>query len=409
MFHVDSGRDPQPPPRGILEEARSLVFGRHHCLRLESSLDLLDEHLQRELRQQSSRREALLKRSESLGDSGRELARDRCNAVQRRFDEGMARINQRLGENLRDQTLPASAAMTKVEGFVEELSRSDIATETAGGVDRLSLSPDFVEKVVGQLKSLGRDAFEADSSLIRGELEALARMASSELASILKVDVSVPLPEFDETGLWEKYQKPIQFDSQWHRDLPRTSSRSYLSQGLKWVSVIVSGGGIVLSVLAFYGVDVKALVRQHGWIVPFVFFAGLVWAAVEDRKTRREKLEQEAINLRGQLETEIKKFLQDKVMPYWQSSASQYLRDAQKSVGLAIEQQVGPTLTRQAKSDASERAEVQAKLKFAESRVQDLTGFRQQVVQLRKAAQEARQVFEQAAREALPLSKPAPG
>ena len=127
---------------------------------------------------------------------------------------------------------------------------------------------------------------------------------------------------------------------------------------------------------------------------------GAVWALLGPNKIHEDRLELELSRLREPLANDVKRLL-ERVLREWQARASQYVRDVQKAIGREIEELVRSALTDQVNSDRHQHSAIQQKIGISDNRLRGLSGFLQQVSQLRKSVLECRQVLEQAVRDAL--------
>ena len=264
--HVGPGLRSLSAYSGILEQARALVFGSQQCQRFEASLDTIAEYIQKELQQQTSRRNALIRRCEGLGDPRRERGiREQCDATRRSLDDGLNRLNDQLADHFRERMLPMSAPMKRINELLGSLSIGDIAEEASGSIIALSMAKAFSQKVVTLLQEIGREAFARDLDLLRSELESLTKTAASNLTSILNVPFSIRYNQPDEPALWDAFQKSVHFDPQWHSQLPKISVYERAFQGGKrWIAPITAFMAFLFSDKAIYPLpeQLQSLLRR---------------------------------------------------------------------------------------------------------------------------------------------------
>ena len=131
-----------------------------------------------------------------------------------------------------------------------------------------------------------------------------------------------------------------------------------------------------------------------------VALVGAVWALLGPNKIHEDRLKLELSRLREPLANDVKRLL-ERVLRDWQARASQYVREVQKAIGQEIEELVRSALTDQVNRDRHQHSATQQKIGISDNRLRGLSGFLQQVSQLRKSALECRQVLEQAVRDVL--------
>src|SRR5208337_224518 len=183
--HLDPEAAPPPVPGFLLDErsdVRQGLFACQQARRLESALELLHERVQQDLRQHEARRKALMRRSSSLNDMGRERAlQEASGAIRRALEESRARTEAELDEFQHERLLPTSVPNNKINNLLEDLTTDDIARETLGGIVQLGVAPRVRQAVRRLIGDIVRADLRATLERLNLETKAMTGEAVSKL------------------------------------------------------------------------------------------------------------------------------------------------------------------------------------------------------------------------------------
>ena len=186
--HLGLPGDPPPVPAFLLESCSGLrqgLFLCHQARKFETSLDMVEERVQQDLRHQEARRKTLLRRAAAINDMGHERAlREVSERVRREVGDCLARLGTRLGESQRLQLLPGSVASNQINNLLEDITTKDLARQESGRIIELCPARELINKAEQLVQDRVRAALHEDLSLLHAELESLGQNLITKLTAV---------------------------------------------------------------------------------------------------------------------------------------------------------------------------------------------------------------------------------
>lgn len=393
---------PLPPVPAVMVESDSGVrgglLGCQHARRFEGAFDMLEERIQQDVRQQTSRRQTLLRRSTVLGDTGNDRAlRETTEGLRGEIGQRVAALNSELEENHRERMLPGAVSENRIKNFLEDVGAADLTHEGTGRVVHVSAGTDCLKRGEQLLHELLQAALHEDLARLAPELQSLTQHVATKLPGIDAQNIPPSQDRFDETSLWESIKKTIHLN-------PRYRGEIFEKAGAEAVFEWVMHGRrpmMLLTILASMGVPLLSELRARlAPVMIVIFAAGLIWARRSFREEKQEKVEREVIRLRDALEAEIRSTY-EKTLRDWQARAVQQLREIEKVLLREMDERVKAWVASTGSRSVAERVELQTKLKAVENRLRELDGLFSQVGRIRQTAVGIRQTLEHETRSAL--------
>jgi len=400
--HLDPQAAPPPVPSFLLDErsdVRQGLFACQQARRLESALELLDERVHRDLRQHEARRKALMRRTSSLNDMGRERAlQEASGAIRRGLEEGRARIEAELDEFQRERLLPTSVPNNKINNLLEDLTTDDIARETLGRIVQLGVAPRVRQAVRRLISDMVRADLRATLERLNLEIKAMTGEAVSKSEAAGGGPLHIWPEPLDESTAWKPIQESIQLDSRYRGELPQKGLRDRLFEFVMHCRTPVFLMTIVMSPL--YSSFAPGLREPLLKLSPFLFIGGAFWAYRGLKEEEHKATERELLRLRETLRSEVRR-LYEQTLGDLSKRAGQHLGGVVSRMGQQVDEHVKARVAEMAHDLSRERAELQEKLKAVDNRLRELGNLMQQVGRVRQAAAEARQALERSARDAI--------
>jgi hypothetical protein len=364
-----------PAPRACLSAVQQAA-------RLVTALAMFDDRLAKDLRQLDVRRRGLLRRSAALGEGQRErAAREAAGRARQVLDIAIDTLDIRLGEALRERTLPTSARANQIKNLVEDLTVDDLVEEEAAHAVRLRVGPVFLGRVAQAVRVWADEDVTGDLALISERLPVAAADVAATLASGELPPVQLRVPRADETADRDAIIRTVHLDFHQQAESPRRGFFDVIMHGRRPVLLItmaLSLGG------AAFGAATHLMVAFAPALV-VVFGVGLVWSVGQLRRERQERVEAELLRIRLALEGELRRLYEQAVRD-WQGQAVRRVREAHRDLARQLDEATRVAAAEAARQTAAERAEVQEKLRLADSRGRELSSLGSQVERLRQAA-----------------------
>jgi hypothetical protein len=388
-----------PVPAGLADprtDLRVALSGSQQARRLEASIQMLEDRLGQDVRQQDVRRKTLQRRAAVLAEpeKDREL-REAAETSRRRLEEEFGKLEVGLAERLRERLLPTSSRMNRIKNLMEDLSDEHMSEESSGPVVHLGVSGDFLGRARHLLQDVLREDLRADYRWLDTEVKALAGRAAARVGELMGQPAAAR-PELPaEETLWETLRKAIHIDVNYRAEAPRRGLLDLMGHGRRPVMILTMTLSLVGAAFGFGG-------GMHVFLAPLmlvVFLLALVWTFREFKHERHERIDRELHRLREVLGSQLKR-LYEQVLQDWQGRALRHLRDLHRELAAHVEDPLRARAAELNRKNALERKEIQDKLKIIDGRLRELGGLGQQVQRVRQAALEARQVLERAARQA---------
>jgi hypothetical protein len=399
--YLDPNAAPPPVPDFLLDggsDVRQGILACHQARRLESGLELLDDHIQQDLRQHEARRKALMRRNLTLNDTTEERAlQDAAGAIRRALDESREKIEAELAERERERLLPTSVPNNKINNLLEDLTTDDIARETLGRIVQLSVAPGVRQAVRRLISDLVQADLHADLERLNPSTTAMTQEVVAMLDAAGGGVLAIPPETLDEATVWKLLQDSIHLDSRYRSELTQKGTRERLFEFVMHCRTPVFLMTIVVSPLCAFWPGLRDPLLK---LSPFLFLGGAYWAYRGLKDEEHNATEREVIRLRETLRSEVRR-LYEETLDDWSQRAVQHLNGVVSRIGQKVDERVKARLVEMARESGGERVELQDKLKAVDIRLRMLGALVQQVGRVRQTTAEAGLALERSARDAI--------
>jgi hypothetical protein len=394
LTHLDPAVPLPLPP--VLREGDALI-GCQRAQRLETAVTLVGNLLDRDVRQQESRRKNLQRRAADLMTRLKDQpARGAADAIRRDLDEGLGRLEAELGERLRVRGLPASPGVNRINNYLEDLSAADLAEESAGHTTQTGVRADFLKDAARLVRNIVHNDLKTDLDDLHQRLQAAIQAISARLAGITDRRERLELPALDEKTAGELLEKMIHLDFQYRSEAPRQGWLDRLMEVRR--PVVIAGMTLSMFGAAFGIAGHLSLLLAP--LLLLLFLGSLGWAWYRTPQERRERRERELSRLREALGTELKR-LYERALREWQRRLTGHLRQVRHELCRQAEEHLRTWSQERSRANEREQKDIQEKQKLLDQRLRDLAALQQQVQRVRQATAEAKQALERAADAAL--------
>lgn len=352
------------------EDSRRHLFITQHARRLESAGETLSDTLEQRLRQIDTRIRKEERKARAADSHAGDLQSQRGDwqKLRQESSEQLIAMGKKLAEQARTRRNGSDEQTQMLERFLQSLSEQDLEREEGHKSVKLTVSEDFVRKLLDVTSKGVRKDFERDINALHQQARELKLSMENRVSALAGEPQNLPELDFDRKAIWSSVENMFNVRLRYRGEMPKRGFWQRLKEGRQ-------GAMSFMMIIGMLGMMFGATTLREnplvGLILFLVFFGSIIYSFIGWRKDDEDRIAKELDKLRDGVISEVHRLVSE-VQRELVTRMTDVLEQTKKVWSEELERlsgTVGRTLQQQAEQD---RQSVRDRLRVLEQQKREL-------------------------------------